>query len=74
MNWQVIQVKMNLKMNQEVHQDLNLEEKGLQKAKLQCSGPISIAGKWPGFEEIDEAIGDLVAMRHKGGGGRNVSF
>ncbi len=37
-------------------------------------GLASIVGKWPGFEEIDEVIDDLVDLRHKGGGGRNVSF
>ncbi len=37
-------------------------------------GLASIAGKWRGFEEIDEALGDLAVLREKGGSGRNVSF
>lgn len=41
------------------------------KARL---GLASLTGKWKGFEEIEEALHDIDALRQQGGSGREVSL
>ncbi len=37
-------------------------------------GLADIAGSWPGFDEVAEALGDISQLRRQGGEGRNVSL
>ncbi|QTA79219.1 Toxin-antitoxin system, antitoxin component, Phd-like [Desulfonema limicola] len=37
-------------------------------------GLMEIIGKWQNFDEINDAIDNIVDKRHKEGTGRNVSF
>ena len=49
--------------------DLHLIEQSEEK-----QGLAAVAAKWQGFEEVENALGDVLEVRKKGGGGRNVSF
>lgn len=37
-------------------------------------GLATIAGKWQGFEEVTEAMGDIKTLRANGGKGRDISL
>ncbi|NOQ93812.1 MAG: type II toxin-antitoxin system prevent-host-death family antitoxin [Methylophaga sp.] len=37
-------------------------------------GLAAIAGKWQGFDEVAEAIGEIETLRQSGGKGRDVSL
>lgn len=37
-------------------------------------GLAAIAGSWPGFDELSEALGEVTKLREKGGEGRHVSL
>ncbi len=49
--------------------DLKIIEQHEERAGL-----AEVAGKWPEFDELAEALGDIAELRERGGGGRNVSL
>jgi prevent-host-death family protein len=52
---------------------VSLEDLRVIEQYRERQGLAAIAGRWPGFAEVAEAIGDIDDLRQKGGGGRNVS-
>lgn len=53
---------------------VSLEDLRIIEQQQQRQGLASVAGKWRGFDELAEAMGDLAEQRRAGGGGRDVSF
>lgn len=49
--------------------DLNILEQYEEK-----QGLAAIAGKWQGFDEVTDAMGDIETLRANGGKGRDVSL
>ncbi|MCK9396759.1 MAG: type II toxin-antitoxin system Phd/YefM family antitoxin [Methylobacter sp.] len=49
--------------------DLNILEQYEEK-----QGLAAIAGKWQGFDEVTDAMGDIETLRANGGTGRDVSL
>ncbi|MBW1927421.1 MAG: type II toxin-antitoxin system Phd/YefM family antitoxin [Deltaproteobacteria bacterium] len=49
--------------------DLQIIEQHEERAGL-----AEVAGNWPAFGELAEALGDITELRRRGGGGRNVSL
>jgi prevent-host-death family protein len=53
---------------------VSLEDLLMIEQQEERQGLASIAGQWQGFQEIEEAMGDLQALRKHGGSGRDVSL
>jgi len=53
---------------------VSLEDLQIIEQQQQRQGLAAVAGKWKGFDELAEAMGDLAELRQAGGGGRDVSF
>lgn len=53
---------------------VSLEDLKVLEQQTEKQGLSAIAGKWQGFEEVADAIGDLEALRAIGGKGRDVSL
>jgi prevent-host-death family protein len=53
---------------------VSLEDLTIIEQHEERQGLASLVGRWPDFTEVAEAIGDLEALRRKGGGGRDVSL
>lgn len=49
--------------------DLKIIEQHEERAGL-----AEVAGKWPEFDDLAEALGDIAELRRQGGGGRDVSL
>lgn len=53
---------------------VSLDDLRIIEQHQQRQGLASVAGRWKGFDELAEAMGDLAELRRTGGGGRDVSF
>ncbi len=53
---------------------VSLDDLRIIEQHRQVEGLAAIAGKWKGFDELAEALGEIEALRQNGGGGRDVSF
>lgn len=53
---------------------VSLDDLRIIEQHRERQGLAAIAGRWPGFAEVAEAIGDVDELRQQGGGGRNVSL
>lgn len=53
---------------------VSLDDLRIIEQHQQVEGLAAIAGKWKGFDELAEALGEIEALRQNGGGGRDVSF
>lgn len=53
---------------------VSLDDLRIIEQYQQVEGLAAIAGKWKGFDELAEALGEIEALRQNGGGGRDVSF
>jgi prevent-host-death family protein len=53
---------------------VSLDDLRIIEQHRQVEGLAAIAGKWKGFDELAEALGEIEALRQGGGGGRDVSF
>ena len=53
---------------------VSLEDLKILEQYEEKQGLASIAGKWKGFEEVTEAMGDIETLRASGGEGRDVSL
>lgn len=53
---------------------VSLEDLQRLEQQEEKQGLAAIAGKWQGFEEVEEGMGDLETLRSNGGSGRDVSL
>lgn len=53
---------------------VSLEDLRIIEQHQQREGLAAVAGKWRGFDELAEAMGDLDTLRQSGGEGRDVSL
>lgn len=53
---------------------VSLEDLLMIEQQEERQGLASIAGQWQGFQEIEEAMGDIQELRKHGGLGRDVSL
>ncbi|MEZ5478526.1 MAG: type II toxin-antitoxin system Phd/YefM family antitoxin [Thiolinea sp.] len=53
---------------------VSLEDLQRLEQQEEKQGLAAIAGKWKGFAEVEEALGDLETLRSHGGMGRDVSL
>ena len=53
---------------------VSLDDLRIIEQHRQREGLASVAGRWKGFDELVEAMGDLAELRRTGGGGRDVSL
>lgn len=53
---------------------VSLDDLRIIEQHRERQGLAAIAGRWPGFAEVAEAIGDVDELRQQGGGGRDVSL
>jgi prevent-host-death family protein len=53
---------------------VSLEDLDILEQYQEKQGLSAIAGKWRGFDEVAEAIGDVKTLRASGGKGRDVSL
>lgn len=53
---------------------VSLDDLRIIEQHRQREGLASVAGRWKGFDELAEVMGDLAALRKIDGGGRDVSF
>jgi prevent-host-death family protein len=53
---------------------VSVEDLQIIEQHRERQGLAAVAGSWPDFDEVAEALGDIAELRRKGGGGRDVSF
>ncbi|WP_305046220.1 type II toxin-antitoxin system Phd/YefM family antitoxin [Geoalkalibacter sp.] len=53
---------------------VSLEDLRIIEQHQQREGLAAVAGKWRGFDELAETMGDLDRLRQSGGEGRDVSL
>jgi len=53
---------------------VSLEDLAIIEQHKAREGLASLAGTWRGFEEIEETLSDIEALRRQGGGGREISL
>lgn len=53
---------------------VSIEDLKIIEQHEERQGLAAVAGRWPGFNEVAEALGDVAELRRQGGGGRDVSF
>ena len=53
---------------------VSLEDLRIVEQHEERQGLAAVAGKWEGFEEVTDGIGDIKKLRKGGGSGRNVSL
>jgi len=53
---------------------VSIEDLKIIEQHEERQGLAAVAGSWPDFTEIAEAIGDIAELRSQGGGGRDVSL
>lgn len=53
---------------------VSLEDLQIIEQHEERQGLNTVAGKWPGFEEVSSSLEELQQLRKSGGCGRNVSF
>ena len=53
---------------------VSLEDLKILEQYEEKQGLAAVAGKWKGFEEVTEAMGDIETLRANGGKGRDVSL
>ena len=53
---------------------VSIDDLQIIKQHEERQGLAAVAGAWPGFDEVAEALGDISQLRRQGGEGRDVSF
>lgn len=53
---------------------ISIEELAIIEQNQERQGLAAIAGKWADFDELADALGDIVELHRQGGGGRYVSL
>lgn len=62
------------KRNKPVAALVSLDDLEVIEQYAEKQGLAAIAGKWQGFDEVADAMGDLETLRANGGKGRDVSL
>lgn len=60
--------------NRPVAAIVSLDDLRIIEQHQERQGLAAVAAAWPDFEEVVDAMGDLVSLRQEGGGGRDVSL